>query len=129
VLEHTSHTAEPVNPTSAGKGGRAEAATYVLDAAWAIWLPAPQGRNRERQRQFVPGPRVLCVTDSQFETVSERIHIVSAEGHLKIFTAREITSATVINETPDWARKSALDHRDRGIVSVGLNAMALVKEV
>jgi hypothetical protein len=46
-----------------------------------------------------------------------------------MLTAREMTSATVISDTADWARNKALHHRDNGNVSVGLKAVALVNEV
>ena len=47
----------------------------------------------------------------------------------KMLTAREITSATVTSEMPDCARNVAFAQCESGIVSVGLNAVALVKDV
>jgi regulation of enolase protein 1 (concanavalin A-like superfamily) len=47
---------------------------------------------------------------------------------LRIFTALAITSVKVTSDTSDWAIIVTLAHRDSGITSVGLNAVALVKE-
>ena len=47
----------------------------------------------------------------------------------KMLTAREITNATVTSEIPDCARNVAFAQCESGNVSVGLNAVALVKEV
>ena len=44
-----------------------------------------------------------------------------------MLTARATTRATVTIETEDWAVIANFAHRDIGIVSVGLNAVALVK--
>ena len=44
-----------------------------------------------------------------------------------MLTARAITSAVVDNAIALWAPMSAFDHRGIGIVSVGENAVALVK--
>ena len=45
-----------------------------------------------------------------------------------MFTARDTTSATVISEIADWNIMASLAHRDSGRVSVGLNAVAFVKD-
>jgi hypothetical protein len=46
-----------------------------------------------------------------------------------MFTAREMTRATVTSEIADCKRNIAFAHRDSGIVSVGLNAVAFVNDV
>ena len=49
-------------------------------------------------------------------------------AHLRMLTARAITSATVTSETSDWASMVSFAHRDNGMTSVGLNAVALVND-
>ena len=44
----------------------------------------------------------------------------------KMFTARAAINATVINEITDCTMKSTFTHRDKGIVSVGENAVEFV---
>lgn len=51
------------------------------------------------------------------------------EPLLKMLTAREMTSATVTSEIADCIRNITFAQRDNGIVSVGLNAVALVNDV
>jgi hypothetical protein len=46
-----------------------------------------------------------------------------------MFTARDTTSATVNSDANDWIMKSNFAHGVRGIVSVGLKAVALVNDV
>ncbi len=46
-----------------------------------------------------------------------------------MLTARATTRAPVTSETPDCRRKSIFVQRVSGIVSVGLNAVALVNDV
>jgi hypothetical protein len=46
-----------------------------------------------------------------------------------MLTARETTTATVTNEARDWSIISSFAHVVSGIVSVGLNAVALVNDV
>jgi hypothetical protein len=46
-----------------------------------------------------------------------------------MFTAREMTTATVTDEARDWSIMSSFAHAVSGIVSVGLNAVALVNDV
>jgi hypothetical protein len=46
-----------------------------------------------------------------------------------MLTAREITRATVNSDASDWTIISSLAHGVSGMVSVGLNAVALVNEV
>ena len=46
-----------------------------------------------------------------------------------MFTARAMTSATVINEIADWMSIVSLAYRDIGMTSVGLNAVAFVNDM
>ncbi len=46
-----------------------------------------------------------------------------------MLTARETTTATVRSEANDWSVIRIFAHGVSGIVSVGLNAVALVKAV
>jgi hypothetical protein len=46
-----------------------------------------------------------------------------------MLTARDIASATVRSEASDWSIMSSFAQAVRGMVSVGLNAVALVNEV
>ena len=48
--------------------------------------------------------------------------------YLRMLTARAMTSATVISDTADCASMVSFAHRERGITSVGLNAVAFVNE-
>lgn len=48
---------------------------------------------------------------------------------LKMFTALEMTMATVSNDARDWTIINSFAHAVSGIVSVGLNAVAFVNEV
>lgn len=50
-------------------------------------------------------------------------------AYFRMFTARETTSATVSNETTDCSVISDLAAGVNGMVSVGLNAVALVNDV
>jgi len=45
-----------------------------------------------------------------------------------MLTARAITNTTVTSDTNDWASMVSFAHRVSGIVSVGLNAVALVND-
>ncbi len=47
---------------------------------------------------------------------------------LRMLTARETTSATTSSDVSDWTAISSLAVCDSGIVSVGLNAVAVVNE-
>jgi len=49
-------------------------------------------------------------------------------GQLRMLTAREITRATVSSEASDCSIISSFAHGVSGMVSVGLNAVALVNE-
>lgn len=73
--------------------------------------------------------------------VRESDHTVLSEGraarqrqlasdwcYLKILTARAMTRATVTNEIRDLASIVSFAHRESGMTSVGLKAVALVKE-
>jgi hypothetical protein len=46
-----------------------------------------------------------------------------------MFTARDMTTATVTNEAKDWSIIKSVAQVVSGIVSIGLNAVALVNEV
>jgi hypothetical protein len=46
-----------------------------------------------------------------------------------MFTAREMTTATVTRDAMAWRDMSSLAQAVRGMVSVGLNAVALVNDV
>jgi len=48
--------------------------------------------------------------------------------HFRMFTARAITSAAVTRDTDACSIIASFAHRDIGIVSVGLNAVALVND-
>ena len=48
---------------------------------------------------------------------------------LRMFTARETTSATVNSDASDCTMKRILAHGVSGMVSVGLKAVALVNDV
>jgi hypothetical protein len=48
--------------------------------------------------------------------------------YFKMLTARAITRATVTSEIRDWASMVSFAHRESGMTSVGLKAVALVKE-
>jgi hypothetical protein len=52
--------------------------------------------------------------------------IAIGHGQLKMLTAREMTSATVSKEASDWSMNRIFADALRGIVSVGLKAVALV---
>ena len=45
-----------------------------------------------------------------------------------MLTALAMTRATVTRDAADWTSMSILAHRDSGITSVGLNALALVND-
>jgi len=47
---------------------------------------------------------------------------------LRMLTARAITSAPTDNDTADWTSIVSFAHLASGITSVGLNAVALVKD-
>jgi hypothetical protein len=49
-------------------------------------------------------------------------------GYCRMFTARETIRPIVTSETSDWIPMMLLAIGDSGIVSVGLNARALVSE-
>ncbi len=50
-------------------------------------------------------------------------------GQLRMFTALEMTNATVRSDASDWIIISNFAQAVSGIVSVGLNAVALVNDV
>jgi hypothetical protein len=50
-------------------------------------------------------------------------------GYLRMLTERATTSATVISETADCANIVSFAHRDIGMTSVGLKAVAFVNDV
>jgi hypothetical protein len=50
------------------------------------------------------------------------------ECYLRMLIARAMTRATVARDTADWASMAILAHLVIGIVSVGLNAVALVND-
>lgn len=60
-------------------------------------------------------------------TVGARARCPAAR-YLNSPTARAITRAMVISEMADWPSMAIFAHRDMGIVSVGLNAQALVND-
>ena len=45
-----------------------------------------------------------------------------------MLTARAMTRATVASDTSDWTSIAIFAHRDSGITSVGLKAVALVND-
>ena len=51
-----------------------------------------------------------------------------ATPQLRTLTARAMTSTAISNDTADCTSMSIFAHRDIGITSVGLNAVALVNE-
>lgn len=50
------------------------------------------------------------------------------DRHLRMFTARAMTNATVTSATADWIIIVNFAQRDSGNTSVGLKAVALVKD-
>ena len=54
---------------------------------------------------------------------------VQLPHHLRMFTARDTTTATVTKEAKDWSIIKSFAQVVRGIVSVGLKAVALVNDV
>ena len=59
--------------------------------------------------------------------VTENVSVVTV-CYFKMLTARAMTRATVTSETSDCASMVSLAHRDSGITSVGLKAVALVND-
>jgi len=56
-----------------------------------------------------------------------RVNRPGLRDQARMFTARAITSPTVTNDSSACASMASLARPDRGIVSVGLNAVELVK--
>ena len=82
--------------------------------------PFQPARHRVRRR---PSCRRAAGTN---RTAS---HSVSSQVQARMLTARETTSATVSSDAVDWSVISAFAESVSGIVSVGLNAVALVNDV
>ena len=61
-------------------------------------------------------------------TARRPIRLVGGDRYLRMLTARATTRATVIRETADCSNMIIFAQRVSGIVSVGLKAVALVKE-
>jgi len=61
-------------------------------------------------------------------TARRPIRLVAGGRYLRMLTARATTRATVIRETADCSSMIIFAQRVSGIVSVGLKAVALVKE-
>jgi len=104
-------------------------------------------RKSSRQRTVTAGPHRIGLADrhrssgdiTRTPLSTSQIALVSAcaastrksliaETYLNTLTARAITSATVASETHDCRSIRSLAHRVIGSVSVGLNAVALVKD-
>ena len=72
------------------------------------------------QAYLAPRPRTWPPSDVKPRSAAER--------YLRMLTARATTRATATIETAAWAAMPIFAHRDSGIVSVGLNAVALVND-
>ena len=80
----------------------------------------------------LPGSLPACPTAQAFRLIVTPTAIWGkrrAACQCRMFTARAITSAPRTSDTADCTRKVSLAHRARGMTSVGLNAVAFVKEV
>ena len=81
------------------------------------------------------GTLLIPADDSQVEVWKPSWHgstapfgLVGGDRYLRMLTARATTRATVIRETADCSSMIIFAQRVSGIVSVGLKAVALVKE-
>jgi hypothetical protein len=54
--------------------------------------------------------------------------VLEAGGYFRMLTARAMTSTPTRSATPDWTAIVHFDHRASGITSVGLKAVAFVKD-
>jgi len=70
------------------------------------------------QRQF----------DNWWFTAGVWLLVLTPVDYLRMFTARAMTSAAVTNDTEAWSIIASFPHRDIGMVSVGLKAVAFVNE-
>ena len=98
-------------------------------AAQVRWKPGRRARFGPTHLSHfgtAPPQGCLCRPDQTREPFRAGEDI---SGQLKMFTARETTTATVTNDARDCSIINNLAHAVRGIVSVGLNAVALVNEV
>ena len=91
------------------------------------------GRWRQSSRTVTSSPDMSSsATPRPPFLASEKRRLSEARSgptaHLRMLTARAITSATVTSETSDWASMVSFAHRDNGMTSVGLNAVALVND-
>ena len=104
-------------------------------AGRSMGLTAGAGPSRDAVAGSVCG----WAADSDVGAALERDFMVSlsasaeracnqADAHLRMFTARPATITTVVIEASASRSMSSLARTVRGIVSVGLNAVALVKD-
>ena len=98
------------------------------DLRWlAATAPASVGSGRRRGHGDYPPPAPHRVARRRSSgAVRRRDH--SHSIHRKTFTARATTRATVINAMHDWTHMMPFAPRDRGMTSVGLKAVAFVKD-
>lgn len=97
-----------------GLGGRPHGFPQLGDRT-VLFVPVREGR---RPRAAHPG------SDRDLNGPRAR-----GSTYFRTFTARVMTSATVINEIADWTSIVSLAHRDIGMTSVGLNAVAFVNDM
>jgi len=72
-----------------------------------------------------------CSTTRLLDYSTTRLLVYSSTRllvYFRMLTARAATSATVTSDAKDWTIISNLAQLVRGIVSVGLNAVAFVKD-
>ena len=112
-------------------GPRAASPNFTLVRSLGTWAEmASSGSVTEvllvlKSSQVVPhdGGRRGGSPDDLATSLAEPAH------QFRMFTAREITRATVNKEAKDWIIISSFAHGVKGMVSVGLKAVALVNEV
>jgi hypothetical protein len=84
-------------------------------------------RPRTRPRLAISAP-LLCDLSRRLPNGREQLATAETpDGYFKMFTARAITSPRIASEPAAWTAIASLAHRESGITSVGLNAVALVK--
>ena len=88
-------------------------------------LSADADRDARRAAPSTPPPSATSPTAPTVAPPDDRC---PGRAHASVLTARATTSATSTSEMPDWTNMASFAQRDSGIVSVGLNAVVLVKE-
>lgn len=99
---------------------------------------APCGITRDKRRDDSSDSTNSRNGDRNFPSTARDIfrHVlltpileILCERYLNKPTARAMTSTIVIRETTDWPSIAILAQRTKGMTSVGLNAVALVKDM